>query len=265
MIFANFDYELINKHSFHNEKHSTHLRIRERKIMFKNIPFIVLALSLVVFSSCVSQDKYRKLETEHKSTQTQVKENEKILVNLQVQNEKLLNETKHLLKELEGLNAEIKKENSIVQRAESKYSKSDTLPNETSRPYSIWLSSCQRQESVQKVLAKYKKINLKPYTIKVDLGENGIWWRIYAGRYKTRKEAIREKNKYGLTNKIVLKAPYADYPDTYNNENEEVNKKPFINAKNNEGLTALQIASQKGHQSIVELLRKGAQKLSLLH
>ena len=30
-----------------------------------------------------------------------------------------------------------------------------------------------------------------------------------------------------------------------------------INAKNDEGLTALQMASQKGHQSIVELLREG--------
>lgn len=224
--------------------------------MFKKIPFIVLALFLVLFSGCVSQNKYRELETEHKSTKTQVKENEKILMNLQVQNEKLLKETKHLLKELEGLKAEMKKENSIVQRAESKYSKSDTLPEETSRPYSIWLSSCQRQESVQKVLSKYTKINLKPYFVKVDLGESGIWWRIYAGHYKTREEAIREKNRYGLTNKIVLKAPCTDCPDTYDNENVEVNKKSFINAKNNEGLPDLQIAAQKEHQAAVELLRE---------
>ena len=127
----------------------------------------------------------------------------------------------------------MKKENSIVKQAESKYSKSDTLLDETFCPYSIWLSSCQRQESIQKVLSKYKKINLKPYTVKVDLGENGIWWRIYAGHYKTREEAIREKNRYGITNKIVLKAPCADCPDTYDNENVEVNKKSFINAKNN--------------------------------
>ena len=150
-------------------------------------------------------------------------------MNLQVQNEKLLNETKHLVKAIEDLKAELKKENFTVEQIESKNSKSDTLTDGTSRPYSILLSSCQQQESVQKVLSEYKKINLEPYTVKVDLGENGIWWRIYAGHYETRREAIREKNKYGLTNKIVLKEPYANYADTNdNNKNEAVNKKPLI-------------------------------------
>jgi septal ring factor EnvC (AmiA/AmiB activator) len=222
--------------------------------MLKKITFIVLALFLVSFSSCLSKNKYKKFETEHKSTQTKVKENEKILMNLQIQSEKLLKETKNLLKAIKGLKAEMKKENFIVQQAESKNSKSDTLTNETSRPYTIWLSSCQRQESVQKVLAKYKKINLKPYTVKVDLGENGIWWRIYAGHYESREEAIKEKNKYGLTNKIVLRAPRSDYSDTYDHENEEENKKTFINAENNEGLPDLQIATQKEHQAAGELL-----------
>ena len=196
--------------------------------MFKKITFIVLGLSLVSFSGCASQNKYRELETELKSTQTQVEENEKTFVNLQVQNEKLLDETKHLVKAIEDLKAELKKENFIVKQIESKNSKSDTLTDETSRPYSIWLSSCQQQESVQKVLSEYKKINLEPYTVKVDLGENGIWWRIYAGRYETREEAIREKNKYGLTDKKVLKEPNTNQANTYDSKNEAVNTKSLI-------------------------------------
>jgi basic membrane lipoprotein Med (substrate-binding protein (PBP1-ABC) superfamily) len=149
-------------------------------------------------------------------------------MNLQVQNEKLLNETKHLVKAIEDLKAELKKENFTVEQIESKNSKSDTLTDETSRPYSIWLSSCQQQESVQKVLSEYKKINLEPYTVKVDLGENGIWWRIYAGRYETREEAIREKNKYGLTDKIVLKESNTNHANTYDSKNEAVNTKSLI-------------------------------------
>jgi septal ring factor EnvC (AmiA/AmiB activator) len=196
--------------------------------MLKKTTFIVLGLSLVLFSGCVSQNKYRELETELKSTQTQVKENEKNFVNLQDQNEKLLTETKHLKKAIEDLKLDLKKENFAVEQTESKNSKSDTLTGGTSRPYSIWLSSCQQQESVQKVLSKFKKINLEPYAVKVDLGEKGIWWRIYAGRYETRREAIREKNKYGLTNKIVLKEPYANNAHTYDNKNEAVNNKSLI-------------------------------------
>jgi septal ring factor EnvC (AmiA/AmiB activator) len=192
--------------------------------MLKKITFIVLGLSLVLFSGCVSQNKYRELETELKSTQTQVKENEKLFVNLQDQNEKLLNETKHLKKAVEDLKLDLKKENFAVEQTESKNSKSDTLTGGTYRPYSIWLSSCQQQESVQKVLSKFKKINLEPYAVKVDLGENGIWWRIYAGHYETRREAIREKNKYGLTNKIVLKEPYANNAHTYDNKKNTGNK-----------------------------------------
>ncbi len=126
--------------------------------MLKKITFIVLGLSLVLFSGCGSQNKYRELETELKSTQTQIEENEETFVNLQVQNEKLLNETKHLLKAIEDLKLELKKENFAVEQTESKNSKSDSLTDETSRPYSILLSSCQQQESLQKVLSEYNRL-----------------------------------------------------------------------------------------------------------
>ena len=196
--------------------------------MLKKITFIVLGLSLVLFSGCVSQNKYRELETELKSTQTQIEENDETFVNLQVQNEKLLNENKHLLKAIEDLKLELKKENFAVEQTESKNSKSDSLTDGTSRPYSILLSSCQQQESVQKVLSEYNQIDLEPYVVKVDLGENGIWWRIFAGHYETREGAIRGINKFGLTDKIVLKEPNANHADTYDSKNEAVNKKSLL-------------------------------------
>jgi septal ring factor EnvC (AmiA/AmiB activator) len=126
--------------------------------MLKKITFTVLGLSLVLFSGCVSQNKYRELETELKSTQTQVEENERIFVDLQSQNEKLLNETKNLKEAIEDLKLGLKKENLTVEQAESKNSKSETLTGKTSRPYSILLSSCQKQESVQKVLSNTTRV-----------------------------------------------------------------------------------------------------------
>jgi septal ring factor EnvC (AmiA/AmiB activator) len=213
---------------FHSAKHQKQIsKPRKRKAMLKKIIFTVLGLSLVLFSGCVSQSKYRELETEVKSTQTQVEENERIFVNLQSQNEKLLNETKTLKKAIEDLKLGLKKEDLTVEKTESKNSKFDALTGQTSRPYSIMLSSCQQQESIQKVISKYSQIGIEPYVVKADLGENGIWWRIYAGHYETREEAIREKNKYGLTDKIVLKEPYENHADSYGNKNEAVNKKPI--------------------------------------
>ena len=81
----------------------------------------------------------------------------------------------------------------------------ERMPEEPTGPYSILLSSCQKQESVQNALAKYRKAGLNPYAVKVDLGKKGIWWRIYVGRYESREKANKEKNKYGLNDKIVLK------------------------------------------------------------
>ena len=53
--------------------------------MFKRIIFIFLGLSLVLFSGCVSHSKYRGLETELKSIETQKEEDEIAFKNLQIQ------------------------------------------------------------------------------------------------------------------------------------------------------------------------------------
>ena len=139
------------------------------------------------------------------------------------QNERLLKEAKNLKQAIEDLKLGLQKENPTVEQTERKNSKPDTLTGKTSRPYSILLSSCQKQESVQKVLSEYKLTDLEPYVVKVDLGENGIWWRIFAGHYETREKAIRGINRLGLTDKIVLKESSANQTDTSESQNEEVN------------------------------------------
>ena len=79
------------------------------------------------------------------------------------------------------------------------------LIEESSGPYSILLSSCRQQDSVQNVLTKYRKAGLNPYAVKVDLGKKGVWWRVYAGRFESRDKAIKARNNYGLSDKIVIK------------------------------------------------------------
>ena len=135
--------------------------------MLNKILFIGLCLPFFLLLACVAKNKDVKLETELNSTQAQ--------------QEKSVSESMRPSDTIES------------------------LKEESSGPYSILLSSCRLQESVQIVLTKYKKIGLDPYVVKVDLGEKGFWWRIWAGHYESREKAIKEKNKYGLSDKIVLK------------------------------------------------------------
>jgi cell division septation protein DedD len=141
--------------------------LKRRTVMLKKILFIGLCLPFFVLLGCASKNKVVKPETE--------------LNQPQVQQEDPVSENTHPL------------------------DTNESLMEESSGPYSILLSSCRLQESVQKVLTKYKKAGLNPYAVKVDLGKKGIWWRIYAGHYESREKAIKEKSKYGLSDKIVLK------------------------------------------------------------
>ena len=85
-------------------------------------------------------------------------------------------------------------------------------------PYSILLSSCRQWNSVQRVLTKYRKIGLVPYVVKVELGENETWWRIFVGHYKTRNEALKTTSRYNLSDSIIMKTPYTNLIDRFSTE-----------------------------------------------
>jgi tetratricopeptide (TPR) repeat protein len=95
-------------------------------------------------------------------------------------------------------------------------------------PYSILLSSCRQVDSVQKVLIKYRKIGLAPYVVKVELGKKEVWWRIFAGHYKTRKEALKIKNRRNLPDSIIMKTPYTNLIDSFSSEIEATEMLPNI-------------------------------------
>jgi tetratricopeptide (TPR) repeat protein len=82
-------------------------------------------------------------------------------------------------------------------------------------PYSILLSSCRQWDKVQKFLINYQKIGLIPYFAKVEPGKNEVWWRIFTGYYKTRKEALKIKNRRNLSESIIMKTPYTNLIDSF--------------------------------------------------
>ena len=73
----------------------------------------------------------------------------------------------------------------------------DIKKKASSYPYSIYLGSFSSIESFQKVLPDYREMGLSPYWVKLDLGDKGIWYRLYSDYFKTRREAdafIKAKN-----------------------------------------------------------------------
>jgi cell division septation protein DedD len=84
--------------------------------------------------------------------------------------------------------------------------------------YSILLSSCRRWNSVQKVLTDYRKIGLSPYVVKVELNENELWWRIFTGYYKSRREALKIQNRHDLSDSIIIKTPYTNLINSFSSE-----------------------------------------------
>lgn len=193
--------------------------------MIKKTTIIVSCSVLILLSGCASQDKYRKLEAEHNNAQLQMKEDKRAISNLQIQNQKLLNENQKLQGTNSALMAKLNNEESVRGQNE----KSELATDELSRPYSILLSSCQKQGSVQKVLSNYKGSKMAPFVVKVDLGEKGVWWRILKGHFETREAAVDAKNKGGLSDKTVMKRTHADLMLTDDDESEtESGRSPLV-------------------------------------
>jgi len=67
-------------------------------------------------------------------------------------------------------------------------------------PYCLYLGSYQSAEGAERAVSLYSGRGLSPYVAKVDLGQKGIWYRVFAGGFRTLKEAeafIREKQISG--------------------------------------------------------------------
>ena len=85
-------------------------------------------------------------------------------------------------------------------------------------PYSLKLDSFKTLERVEKALKQYNKKGLAPYAVKVDLGDKGVWRRIYLGAYESKEEALKAKQAFGLERAAVKRIKYANLIGVYENE-----------------------------------------------
>jgi cell division septation protein DedD len=90
----------------------------------------------------------------------------------------------------------------------------------SSYPYSISLGSFRTLDNAQKAISLFQAKGMVPYWVKVELGTEGLWFRVFAGYFPTREET----DTFIRNNKIVdgksRHTKYANLIGTYTSEAE---------------------------------------------
>jgi cell division protein FtsN len=76
-------------------------------------------------------------------------------------------------------------------------------------PYSLRSSSYKQPFRAERELAEIRQMGLTPYLVRADLGEVGVWWRVYIGFYATDEAALKAKALYNLSHVTIQKTDYA--------------------------------------------------------
>jgi hypothetical protein len=69
--------------------------------------------------------------------------------------------------------------------------KGNIFPGEKdlSYPYSVYLGSYKTRERAERAISEYRNKGLSPYWVKVDLGDKGVWYRVFSGYFQKREQA----------------------------------------------------------------------------
>ncbi len=94
----------------------------------------------------------------------------------------------------------------------------DTEVKKVSYPYSIQLESLSSRENAQRTVTFYKKKGLLPYWVKVNLGDKGTWFILYAGYFENSQKAQRIIKKHRLQGVLVRNTKYASLVGTYSSK-----------------------------------------------
>jgi cell division septation protein DedD len=101
-----------------------------------------------------------------------------------------------------------------------------TSQEDTSRsyPYAIYLGSYKNIDRAQKAVSTFRENGLSPYWVKVDLGEKGVWYRIFAGYFQTKDEVQAFIEEHQITEGRSRHVVYANLIGPYRSD-EELNMK----------------------------------------
>ncbi len=104
--------------------------------------------------------------------------------------------------------------------------KASSLPAKppVSYPYSIHLGSYGSLERAEKAVSMYEKKGLSPYWVEVDLGDKGVWFRIFTGYFPNKAEAEAYINEKQIADARSKRTAYANLIGVYNSKY-ELNRK----------------------------------------
>ncbi len=89
----------------------------------------------------------------------------------------------------------------------------DTAPKlkkwERTYPYSVKLDAFRTEQEANAALAAFAAKGLNAYWVKVNLGSQGVWYRVFEGFYPTRKFADVVAGRIGLERRAVKEIKYA--------------------------------------------------------
>jgi cell division septation protein DedD len=91
-------------------------------------------------------------------------------------------------------------------------------------PYSIYLGSYQTVERAKKAISMYQQEGLSVYWSRVNLGEKGTWYRVFAGYFRSKAEGSDFIAKKELKDAEVKKTNYSVLVGVYSSREEAQQK-----------------------------------------
>ena len=76
-------------------------------------------------------------------------------------------------------------------------------------PYSIYLGSFRKEEALQNALRIFEERGLSPYLVRMDLGEKGVWLRVFSGHFENQEEAEAWIKKNQIADAEIKHTRYA--------------------------------------------------------
>jgi hypothetical protein len=140
-----------------------------------------------------------------------------------------------------------------------------------SYPYSIYLGSYKTRERAERAISEYQKKGFSPYWVKVDLGDKGMWYRVFSGYFQKREQANELIKKKQIVESKSRHTRYANLIGIFAFQKELDEEKlrlsilgycPYvIPSRNGESLLYVGAFYQKAHaqRQHAELASKGIQ------